>query len=36
MPNVLVTPHVAGWTSESYRQISDVLSTKIKHFLGRL
>jgi len=36
MPNVLVTPHVAGWTSESYKQISDVLSTKIKHFLGHL
>lgn len=36
MPNVLVTPHVAGWTSESYRQISDVLSTKIKRFLGHL
>lgn len=28
-PNVLVTPHIGGWTFESYRKISEVLSGKI-------
>lgn len=28
-PNVLVTPHVGGWTFESYRKISEVLASKI-------
>lgn len=27
--NVIITPHVAGWTHESYRKISDVLANKI-------
>ena len=29
-PNVLFTPHVAGWTHESYRKINEVLTQKIK------
>lgn len=28
--NVIFTPHVAGWTFESYRKISEVLGAKIK------
>jgi D-3-phosphoglycerate dehydrogenase len=28
-PDVLATPHVAGWTLESYRKISEVLAQKI-------
>jgi D-3-phosphoglycerate dehydrogenase len=30
MPNVLFTPHVAGWTVESYIKISETLGNKIK------
>lgn len=31
---VLLTPHVAGWTYESYRKISEVMAQKIKnHYL---
>lgn len=31
--NVIVTPHVGGWTSESYRRISEMCATKIlAHF----
>ena len=34
---VLFTPHVAGWTVESYRKISEVLSGKIiKHYLPEM
>lgn len=29
MPHVLLTPHVAGWSVESYRKISEVLAEKI-------
>ena len=29
MSNVLITPHVAGWTQESYKKISEVLAQKI-------
>jgi D-3-phosphoglycerate dehydrogenase len=29
LPNVLASPHVAGWTSESYERISTVLAEKI-------
>jgi D-3-phosphoglycerate dehydrogenase len=29
-PNVLITPHVAGWTTESYFKLSHVLFEKIK------
>lgn len=28
-PNVILTPHIAGWTFESYRKISEVLGKKI-------
>ncbi|ABG58899.1 2-hydroxyacid dehydrogenase [Cytophaga hutchinsonii] len=28
-PNVILTPHIAGWTFESYRKISEVLGEKI-------
>ncbi|MFM7769253.1 MAG: NAD(P)-dependent oxidoreductase, partial [Bacteroidota bacterium] len=28
-PNVVVTPHVAGWTTESYEKLSRVLGEKI-------
>jgi D-3-phosphoglycerate dehydrogenase len=35
MNNVILTPHVAGWTHESYRKISEVLGGKIKDFLIR-
>jgi len=30
-PNVILTPHVGGWTNESYRKISEVLLKKILH-----
>jgi D-3-phosphoglycerate dehydrogenase len=30
-PSVLLSPHVAGWSIESYRRINDVLVGKIKH-----
>jgi D-3-phosphoglycerate dehydrogenase len=33
MNNVILTPHVAGWTHESYLKISEVLGAKIKQFL---
>lgn len=32
MPQVVLTPHVAGWTHESYRKISEVLGEKICQF----
>ena len=28
---VLLTPHVAGWTFDSYRKISEVLAEKLKN-----
>ncbi|HWZ22282.1 MAG TPA: NAD(P)-dependent oxidoreductase, partial [Cytophagaceae bacterium] len=31
--NVLLTPHVAGWTFESYRKINETLVAKIKQIL---
>lgn len=31
--NVVLTPHIAGWTHESYRQINEVLVQKIAAFL---
>jgi D-3-phosphoglycerate dehydrogenase len=31
---VLVSPHVAGWSLESYEKISSVLADKILHFFG--
>lgn len=33
MNNVILTPHVAGWTHESYQKISEVLGAKIKRYL---
>jgi len=35
MNNVILTPHVAGWTHESYRKISEVLGGKIKQYLEK-
>ncbi|NBA84132.1 phosphoglycerate dehydrogenase [Emticicia sp. CRIBPO] len=32
--NVILTPHVAGWTHESYKKINTVLKDKIQRFLG--
>ena len=32
LPNVLFTPHVAGWTEESYFKLSEVLAHKIIAF----
>lgn len=34
--NVLLSPHVAGWTTESYAGIAQVLATKITHNLPNL
>tara|TARA_Y100000589_G_scaffold328039_1_gene371224 strand:+ start:46554 stop:47501 length:948 start_codon:yes stop_codon:yes gene_type:complete len=31
--NVLLTPHVAGWTVESYFKLSDILAEKIENWL---
>lgn len=31
VPNVVLTPHVGGWTFESYRKISEVLADKLEH-----
>ncbi|MBF9140095.1 NAD(P)-dependent oxidoreductase [Hymenobacter properus] len=31
-PNVVLTPHVGGWTHESYRRINEVLVEKIRAF----
>ncbi len=33
LDNVLFTPHVAGWTQESYCKINHVLTAKIRRFL---
>jgi len=30
--NVVFSPHVAGWTMESYQKISEVLASKLIHF----
>ena len=32
-PNVILSPHVAGWTHESYIKISEVLAEKLKQIL---
>lgn len=34
MKNVILTPHIAGWTVESYRKINEVLFEKIKKMYG--
>ena len=33
-PNVVLTPHVGGWTHESYARINEVLVEKIRDFRG--
>lgn len=33
LPNVLLTPHVAGWSFESYEKINHILVDKINQFL---
>jgi len=33
MENVVLTPHIAGWTVESYRKINEVLVNKIREIL---
>lgn len=33
-PNVLITPHVGGWTFESYQKISEVIAKKIINEIG--
>lgn len=33
-PNVMFSPHVAGWSIESYRNISDLLLSKILKYKG--
>ncbi len=32
---VLLTPHVAGWTFDSYRKISEVLADKLKTYTAQ-
>jgi D-3-phosphoglycerate dehydrogenase len=32
--NILLTPHVGGWTTESYQKLSLVLAKKIEHRFG--
>jgi D-3-phosphoglycerate dehydrogenase / 2-oxoglutarate reductase len=34
-PNVVLTPHIGGWSHQSYVKINEVLARKIKHFLGK-
>lgn len=33
--NVILSPHVAGWTFESYYKLSDVVADKIISFLNK-
>jgi D-3-phosphoglycerate dehydrogenase len=33
-PNVVLSPHVGGWTFQSYRRINEVLAGKLKEFLA--
>ncbi|KOY84825.1 hypothetical protein AD998_00490 [bacterium 336/3] len=35
-PNVILSPHVAGWTVESYKKISETLAHKIIHHLKQV
>lgn len=34
-PDTLFSPHVAGWTTESYRRISEVLAAKLVRYFER-
>ncbi|QJX48329.1 phosphoglycerate dehydrogenase [Hymenobacter taeanensis] len=33
-PSVLLSPHIGGWSFQSYRRINEVLARKLKAFLG--
>ncbi|TGD80680.1 NAD(P)-dependent oxidoreductase [Hymenobacter wooponensis] len=33
-PNVILSPHIGGWSFQSYRRINEVLARKLKAFLG--
>ena len=33
-PNVLLTPHIGGWTHQSYARINAVLAGKVADFLA--
>jgi D-3-phosphoglycerate dehydrogenase / 2-oxoglutarate reductase len=33
-PNVILTPHIAGWTHESYVKINEVLVQKVQQLLA--
>jgi D-3-phosphoglycerate dehydrogenase len=33
-PNVVLSPHVGGWTHQSYARINEVLVRKIRDFLA--
>ncbi len=35
LDNVIVTPHVAGWSVESYRKLSEVLASKVRLWLTK-
>jgi D-3-phosphoglycerate dehydrogenase len=33
-PNVILSPHIGGWSFQSYQRINEVLAQKLKAFLG--
>jgi D-3-phosphoglycerate dehydrogenase len=33
-PNVVLSPHIGGWTHQSYQRINEVLVEKIRVLLG--
>jgi D-3-phosphoglycerate dehydrogenase len=33
--NVLLTPHIAGWTFESHRKLAQIIVDKIKKLFGQ-
>lgn len=35
LSNVVLTPHIGGWTQQSYKRISESLATKIKEFYSQ-
>jgi D-3-phosphoglycerate dehydrogenase / 2-oxoglutarate reductase len=36
MSNVIITPHIAGWTHESKFKITQALTTKLQKYLSAL
>lgn len=36
LPNVVLSPHTAGWSSESYKAISELLAGKLTDFFGNI